>query len=78
MSRGHAQNMSNEQLVSAIKPLLHHDSWAYFEEYLNREYNKQATVGMKAENPSHIYRAQGYCAAMTNLVNLKQALRGTS
>lgn len=74
----HLANFSDEQLVGAIKPLLVHQNWEYLEEYLRREYQKQAGVGMKSKELHDIFRAQGQCTAIANLGNLKAKLMGAS
>lgn len=75
---GHSTNFTDAQLVGAMKPLLVHPNWEYLEEYLRREYAKQAHMGMRANETQDIFRAQGQCAALTHLSNLKPTLMEAS
>lgn len=74
----HLTQMSDEQLVSAIKPLLVSDNYDYYLEYLRREQMKQVRVGMNAIDPVDIYRAQGQSSAFSTLMALKQRLTEAS
>lgn len=70
----HLARFNEEQLTSALKPLLVHDSWPYFEEYLRREQAKQVNITMRATDTSNINRGQGSYQEITKLLALKSKL----
>lgn len=74
MNPEHLANFSEAQLASALKPLLVHDNWPYFEEYLRREQNKHVTQTMRTSEHSRIHMGQGAFQEITKLLSLKQTL----
>jgi len=68
------QSLAEQELVTALKPLLNHDSWAYFEEYLRREQHKQVKVLASNDSQIELARAQGKFAAYQQFATLKTKL----
>lgn len=69
------QSLAEQELVAALKPLLNHDSWAYFEEYIRREQHKQVKVLASNDSQIELARAQGKFAAYQQFATLKTKLQ---
>lgn len=70
----HVENLSDEQLVGLIKPILAQENWEYLAEYFRREQSKHLTTGMTSPDTVVIYRAQGATKVFSDLLRLKQTV----
>lgn len=70
-----AKNMTDEELLKAIKPLAVHANWDYLIEHLVRQQAHQTKRAMSLSEPVEIYRAQGRVHALDQLLTLKDKLQ---
>lgn len=66
------QNMTEEELLKACKPLMVMDNWQYFEALLRVRQSAQMQRAMSLVEPVEIYRSQGRVHAYDSLLTLRK------
>lgn len=65
-------NMTDEELLKACKPLMVMDNWDALEALIRRKQGAQMKRTMSLSDPIEIYRSQGRVHAYDTLLTMKQ------
>ncbi len=74
MNNQHLQKLSEADVIKGLKPVVNHEFFAYFEEYIRREQLKQVRVLSTASDLDVLHRAQGNFQRLQALADLKTNL----
>lgn len=65
-------NMTDEELMKSIGPILHHPSYKFFIELIKRKQATQIKTICRLSDPVEIYRSQGQVKAFDTVLVLTE------
>lgn len=69
------KNLTDEELMKAVVPLLVHPSFAHLTELMRRRQAQQIKSVCSLSAPTDIYRAQGQVKAYDSMLNLEAEIK---